>query len=159
MLVIEWFVVDQHLFTENLNLVPGKTDDALDKILIRIHGINENDHIAPFGVTDGNQGFVSKGNLNTIQEFVHQDMIAHQKGGFHGARRDLKGLHHKGSNKKRQKNGNDRRLGIFPKYSFFFNPLLDFRSFNNVSFCTWLLCSMEIQSFSNENGCEFVWEM
>lgn len=115
MVRLQQFAIYIHFFVPDLYDIPRQTDHTLDKILARIHRIFKDDDVPSFRLTDGDDRFVDKWQLNAIYEFVHQNMITDQQGRFHGTRRDLECLDHKRPDKKRKDDGDDYRLYIFAK--------------------------------------------
>ena len=113
------FVIKVYLLVTNLHNVAGYPDDPLYKILLGIFREFEDHHIPPLRFCHRDEGGVDNGEIDPIYEFVDEDMISHQEGRLHGARRNLKGLHDKSPNEKGQDNGNQYRFGVFAKDTLF----------------------------------------
>jgi len=113
------FVIKVHLFVTNLHDVARYRDDPLYEVLLGIFREFKDHNIPPLGVCDRNEGSADHRELDPVYEFVDEDMISHQEGRLHGARRNLKGLHDKGPNEKGQDNGNQYRFGVFAKDTLF----------------------------------------
>ncbi len=110
------------LFVHYLYLISWKADNPFDKVLASIHWKDENHHIPPFGTVYWYPGHTGKGVFDPVDEFIYKDVVSYQKGFYHGARGDLKGLDHKCPYKKGQNKGNYNCLGIFLEcgYEFVF---------------------------------------
>lgn len=118
--------VYKDLFTLDPDRVSGESDDPLDEILAFVHRIDENDHIPSAWFTDGDQGGTDKRDLDPVDKLVDEDVISYQQGRLHGARRDLKSLNDKRSNKQGQQNGNRCSLCILPKGALLLDRFLAF---------------------------------
>ncbi len=71
---------------------PGTAHHTLDVVQRGLRGIAEHHHIAALrGVALGHLG-VEHGQADAVGVLVHQDQVAHQQGGDHGAGRNLERL-------------------------------------------------------------------
>ena len=121
--------VDMQLFVDDLNRVPLNGRNAFDEILVAVVWINENDDIPFFRFLERHQIQGGKRNLDSENEFVHQNMVSDLQGGLHGPGGNLERLHHKGADQHRQGQSDDDRFRIFAKCGFF----LDFWIFQGAS--------------------------
>jgi hypothetical protein len=107
-MVRKWFLrtlpIHVYLLLDDLDAVPGHTDDALYVMRMILKGEFENDYVSAANVAVRQDGVVPMP-TTAEDEFVHQQMIANQQGGFHGLRWDLEGLNDKGSAEKSQQYG------------------------------------------------------
>ena len=99
--------------------VPGNPYNPLDKILGGILRIFKNNDIVPLGIYHGDPGSPAQGVFHAIAKFVDQDVIADHQGGNHRTGGDLESLHHKGSDKKCEQQGDHNCLDIFSHHGFF----------------------------------------
>jgi hypothetical protein len=65
-------------------------------------GEDEDDNIASLRLLKRKHSDVRIGNSYAVNEFVDQEIVAHQEGRFHGAGGDLKRLDNKSSDKKKK---------------------------------------------------------
>ncbi len=100
--LIRRVTVENKLFVNHSNAVSGKTDGALDIVLLDIERIAEHDDIAAAHIPVRQQ---VAGNLarRRINQLIHQQVIADKQRVFHGGSGDYKGLRQHGSSKKQQK--------------------------------------------------------
>ena len=64
-------------------VVAGKSDDALDEVLRRVHGIAEDNDVSAVNGAVGENGLPGTGGAEA--SFIHQKVVANQQGVFHGA--------------------------------------------------------------------------
>ncbi|EKD40868.1 MAG: hypothetical protein ACD_74C00144G0002 [uncultured bacterium] len=110
--------IDIDQLVDALHRIPWNSDHPLDKILVRILGKFEDDHLPALRFTDRQPDATGQGVLDPISELVHQDMVADQQGGNHGTRGNLKGLHHKGADKQGKEQGDTDGLRVFAENGF-----------------------------------------
>ena len=87
-------VINEEPAVDDLNLVTGKPDDALDEVFLFVFGIFENDDLTPFRLFPAEDPGVRKGDPRPVHEFVHEQVVADGERGDHGTRRDLERLYH-----------------------------------------------------------------
>ena len=114
----QWFPVNIHFLVFDQDSVARKADDPFDKILIRIDGVLEDDHIFAVNIFNGDEHFSCKRISNAINKFINQDMIADEQGRYHGPRGDLKGLNDKSPDKQSKDKRNGNCFYIFADYGF-----------------------------------------
>ena len=81
--VIYLLLVDIELFVAGFHDITADPDDAFNEIFVGILGKFKYNDIAPLGCFEGNDGFVPVRNLDTVEKFVDQDVIADLQGLFH----------------------------------------------------------------------------
>jgi len=119
-LVIKELTIDKDLSALDLNPVPWESDDALDEVLFFVLWINEDDDVPPLGLADRDQGALQIRDLDSVKEFVDQDVIPHQQGRLHGSGRDLEGLNHKRPDEEGKQNRDSGCFSILPDGTLLF---------------------------------------
>src|SRR5262249_14831229 len=110
-------VVNEHLFVDDLDVIPRKTDGSLDVVLGQILWILENNDVATFDVLE-RQDRVQPGVTSTEHELVDEKMITNKKIVFHRRRGNLERLNDECRPEKRQYYRNDQRFEIFASRGF-----------------------------------------
>ena len=121
--LVKRLAIDIDPLAPNLYLISGQPDDPFDEVPTLIVGVLEHDDVLPAWGPGANDPGIQHRNANAINEFVHQDMIPNLQGGHHGARGDFERLHHEGSNKQGQDDGNGQ--GLEPLAGSRLPPLTD----------------------------------
>ena len=67
----------------NLNLIPGDPNDSLYKIFLLIPGPFKNNGIPPLRAPYSKNIVIGKWHLDTVNEFIHQDMVTDEQCGLH----------------------------------------------------------------------------
>lgn len=80
--------------------------------------VNKDHDVASLRIADRHKRLANDGNVDPINEFIHQNMIADLQGWLHGTRRNLEGLNDKGSDEKSEYQSNDDGFKIFTKFRF-----------------------------------------
>jgi hypothetical protein len=124
MFVIEFLAVYIDGPSYHFNAVTRESDDPFDEILAWIHRIDENDNIIPFGFFNGNQRLSDERDFDSIDKFVHQYMVSHQKGRFHGSGGDLERLYNKSPYEESKDNRDNCSLYVFSEYALFLQVVL-----------------------------------
>jgi hypothetical protein len=106
--LIDGLIVDEDAFVPNLHLIVGESDCSLDEISRLVLGVLEDDDVPP------------PRRCKTIDELVHQDMIAYLKSRKHGPGWDLEGLDNESPDDQGQDKGDNDRFCIFPEDGFWF---------------------------------------
>ena len=109
-LAIERHSIHLHDPTGDLDQVPGDTDDPLheavpQEIRIPVRRVDlpvlprhlEDDHIRAPRLAKAREPPIGEGNLRTVQELVHEEVITDEQGGKHRLRRDAEWLDHQGA--------------------------------------------------------------
>lgn len=110
--------VQVKFFILHLDGVSRKPHDPFDEIFRLIFREAEDDDVASMRLPDRNQCHVGKGETDSIDEFVHQDMIADVQRRNHRARRNLKRLHDERPDHQCQNDGDDQGFGVLPNRRF-----------------------------------------
>jgi len=118
-LVLEQCPIDIDRAPENFDPIAREANHAFNKIFARIHGVDKYNDIIPVRMLNGNDRLSDKRELDPVDEFVDQNVIAHQQGWFHGARGYLESLHDKRSYKQGKEDGNDCSLRVFSENALF----------------------------------------
>ncbi len=90
-------------------MVARKPDGALHVILFDVHGVTEHDDVAAPDLAIRQHGLRCASG-GRVDQLVHQNVIAHQQGVFHGCAGDHESLHQAGGGKQQQDDG-DGPLG------------------------------------------------
>jgi len=109
-------VVDEDAFVFNFDLVSPHADDPFDVVFGAVLGIDENDNVASLRIGDWNQNVPQERDLDAVNKFVDEQMVADQKRRNHGPGGDLVGLNDERADHNGDQDGDDDD----------FNDILDF---------------------------------
>src|SRR4029077_13722688 len=101
-----------NLLVNDFDPIARHSDNTLHVMRMVLERKFEYDNVAAANGTIGQHRFIP-GIAAAKNELVYEQMIAHQQSGFHGLRRNLKGLDDEGSPKERQNYGHEQRFDIF----------------------------------------------
>src|SRR5690348_7404905 len=86
----------------HLQRVARQPNEPLHKILRRVLGPLENDHVTVLWLAELWQPSVGEGDLGTVGELVHEQEIADEQRALHAPARDLERLDEKGAKEEEQ---------------------------------------------------------
>jgi hypothetical protein len=117
--MLKRFAVHVKCFFFQLNGVARSSDDTLDEIDAFVFRIFKYDNVATFGRIAMNEGQrlvhdpVAKRKIEAVGKLVHENIVARQKSGDHGARRDLESFDHARADREDDEQGEKERKDIF----------------------------------------------
>ncbi len=109
---VDLLAVDEDLLVLHLDGVAGLADHALDEILARVDGVDEDDDVAATRIRELDDALAEDRQPDAVAQLVDQDVVADLQGLEHRARGDLERLHQEGADEERQEERDRERLGI-----------------------------------------------
>src|SRR5258708_37294791 len=109
---IEPLAVQVHLLVDDFEMISRNANDAFNVMRVVLKRKFENDDIAAANFTVG-QDMIVPVATSSENKFVNQEMVAHQKGGFHGLGRNLKSLDDKSCAEQGEDHRDEQGLNVF----------------------------------------------
>ena len=110
---LQKLIIDEDFLVFYANHIARDADDSFDEVFGGIQWVTKYDDVATLWFSKMSNFFVPKGDLDAVDELVHQNMVANEQSGLHGTGRDLERLNNKTANEQSQENRNDDRFSVF----------------------------------------------